>query len=72
VAQGLVAVAKDFNHAARSVHETVRASPLASRTLPGEPVSQVIEKSQRAEEIERVAVVANIAQAPPAGEVVLF
>jgi methyl-accepting chemotaxis protein len=71
VAQGLVAVAKDFNYAARSVHETVRASAFASQPISQEVVSQVVEKGKRPEEIERVAVIANV-QAPPAGEVVLF
>jgi methyl-accepting chemotaxis protein len=72
VAQGLVAVAKDFNHAARIVHETVRASELAAEPLSRAAVSQVTKKGERPEEIERVAVVANIANTPPAGEVVLF
>jgi methyl-accepting chemotaxis protein len=72
VAQGLVAVAKDFNHAARTVHETVRSSALASRPVHGPAESRVFERRQRAEEIEHVAVVANIADAPAAGEVVLF
>lgn len=72
VAQGLVAVAKDFNYAARTVHQTVISSALASRPMPGSPQSRVIDRAGRAEEIEHVAVVANIPKASPAGEVVLF
>jgi methyl-accepting chemotaxis protein len=72
VAQGLVAVAKDFNYAARTVHETVISSSLAARPMLGSPQSRVTDRTARAEEIEHVAVVANIPQASPAGEVVLF
>jgi methyl-accepting chemotaxis protein len=72
VAQGLVAVAKDFNHAARTVHETVVSSSLAARPMHALPQSRVIDRAGRSEEIEHVAVVANIPQASPAGEVVLF
>lgn len=72
VAQGLVAVAKDFNHAARTVHETVRSSALASLPIHGPAESRVLLRGARAEAIDHVAVVANIADSAAAGDVVLF
>ena len=73
VAQGLVAVAKDFNHAARTACELVAGSPIASRPVPSAqdgPASHVAEKSDQ-EEIRHVSVIAN-SKGPPPGEVLLF
>jgi methyl-accepting chemotaxis protein len=70
VAQGLVAVAKDFNHSSRAVCELVNESPLAGRSVGG-PASHAAFKD-RAEEIRHVSVVANAPEAPAPGEVLLF
>jgi methyl-accepting chemotaxis protein len=70
VAQGLVAVAKDFNHTSRAVCELVNNSPSAGRSVAG-PASHVAFKD-RAEEIRHVSAVANDSNAPPPGEVLLF
>jgi methyl-accepting chemotaxis protein len=70
VAQGLVAVAKDFNHTSRAVCELVSSSAVAGRSVAG-PASHVAYKD-RAEEIRHVSVVANASDAPPPGEVLLF
>jgi methyl-accepting chemotaxis protein len=69
VAQGLVAVAKDFNHTSRAVWELVSQSPLAGRSVG--PASHVVQRAQP-EEIRHVSVVANDSNAPPPGEVLLF
>lgn len=73
VAQGLVAVAKDFNFAARSVCEIVSGSPVAARAVAtplDAPASGVTQKSHQ-EEIQHVSVIAN-SNGPPPGEVLLF
>jgi methyl-accepting chemotaxis protein len=68
VAQGLVAVAKDFNHTSRAVYELVNNSALGGAAAPS---SHVVARDQ-AEEIRHVSVVANDSNSPPPGEVLLF
>ncbi len=75
VAQGLVAVAKDFNVASRGVvnllHSDSAGTPAGRHERA--PESRVADKPiQRVEAIEHVAVVAKASTAPPPGEVLLF
>jgi methyl-accepting chemotaxis protein len=74
VAQGLVAVAKDFNGASRGVVELLRASPSAARSVARETAaeSRVFDKVTPGEAVEHVAVVAKASSSPPPGEVLLF
>lgn len=73
VAQGLVAVARDFNHASRTVCQLVSECALGreavSSSLPESPVGP---GRVRVEEIQHVSVVADASQAPPPGDVLLF
>lgn len=72
-AQGLVAVARDFNSACRDVHELIAASGAGSLSMPPVAPPQSGERrAVRPEEIQHVAVVAQSSEMPPAGEVLLF
>jgi len=74
-AQGMVAVARDFNNASRSIHDLVCSSELgdaALRLAQPPPESGEGPTAMHAEEIQHVAVVADAPNMPSAGEVLLF
>lgn len=73
VAQGLVAVAKDFNQASRGVVALLGAGvPRAPEQSDAAPQSRILDRAFQQEAIEHVSVVAKVSNAPPPGEVLLF